>query len=228
MSQHKCVCGATEIHPHTRECGDSRRRDLDPHARVRELEEQLTEARAEILELSRDCVSGLLTRTTFEKHLEGMFRQQREGDHPTAIIMCDIDRFKQVNDTHGHRAGDEIINRVASAIRGKARTTDIVARYGGEEFVCLLVNATLPGVAALSERIRAAVEELRVEGCPQVTISLGFAIQEKSDKSGWEIVERADKALYRAKRLGRNRIEGEALGHDEAVMLGRIDDLLCT
>lgn len=194
-----------------------------PYETIGRLERELKEAQAQIETLGRDCVSGLLTRGNFEKHLEGMFRQHRRNDRPLGIIMMDIDHFKAVNDAHGHRVGDEVITQVSSAVRGCTRTTDIVARYGGEEFVCVLVQTGIAGLAILSERIRRSVEQLEVPGCPKVTISVGFALQDERDGSGWDVVERADKALYQAKHLGRNRVEHETLSNEEIVLVERID-----
>ena len=199
----------------------------NPFKEVRELRRKLVAAEAEIAQLARDCVSGLLGRSPFEKRLEGMFGStRRNDDQPIAIIMCDIDHFKAVNDTHGHRVGDEVINRVATAIQACTRTTDVVARYGGEEFVCVLVNTDRAGVALLSDRIRSTVERLDEVGLPPVTISVGYALQNTADSSGWDIVKRADKALYRAKNSGRNRVEGEIMGNSEIKLLVRCDRAL--
>lgn len=223
MANYRCNCGADVAHPRIPECGGDRRRGLDPYAQIQELKEELTEAQHQIVELSRDCVSGLLTRGSFEKHLLGVFEQNRHDDRPFGIIMVDIDHFKAVNDEHGHRVGDEVIYQVARAIGGCTRTTDIVARYGGEEFVCLLVQTDLAGLAILSERLRQSVEALAIKGCPRVTISVGFALQNEGDPSGWQVVERADAALYRAKDLGRNRVESETLHQPEITLVEQID-----
>ena len=196
---------------------------MDPFKRIEELELQLDAAHEEIAKLGVDCVSGLLTRGGFEKHLEGRFRSNRRNESPMGIIMCDIDLFKEVNDTHGHRVGDDVITRVATTIQACTRTTDIVARYGGEEFVCILVNADHAGLALLSERIRRMIENISVPGLPKVTVSVGFALQNETDASGWDIVERADKALYGAKANGRNRVEHSTLGDSEVKMICEIE-----
>ena len=198
----------------------------NPFKQVRELQRALAAAEAEIAQLARDCVSGLLGRSSFEKHLEGMFTHSRRNAGPIGIVMCDIDNFKRVNDEYGHMIGDAVINRVAACIQGCTRVSDIVARYGGEEFVCIAVNADRAGIALLSERIRASVEDLKVPGLPQVTVSVGYALQDTLDASGWDIVDRADQALYRAKRAGRNRVEGEIMGNSEIKLLVRCDRAL--
>jgi two-component system chemotaxis family response regulator WspR len=197
---------------------------MDPYQRIRELEAALQAAKEEIQQLGRDCVSGLLGRRAFEQHLQGMFQHRRRGtDQNLGIIMCDIDHFKQVNDTYGHRVGDEVIAQVARIIQACTRTTDIAARYGGEEFVCILVQTSIAGLAVMAERIRRTVEQARVNGLPPVTISVGFALQSETDEDGWALVERADKSLYRAKAQGRNRVEGETLTDYEVKMLTEIE-----
>ena len=196
---------------------------MDPFKRIQELELLVDAQLEEIAKLGQDCVSGLLTRGGFEKHLMGMFRQNRRHDRPMGIIMCDIDLFKQVNDTHGHRVGDEVINRVATTIQACTRASDIVARYGGEEFVCILVNTDHAGLALLSERIRRMIEIMQVPDLPDVTLSVGFALQNETDASGWGIVERADKSLYVAKANGRNRVEGDVMGDPEVKLIMEIE-----
>jgi diguanylate cyclase (GGDEF)-like protein len=189
------------------------------YEKVQDLEKQLEDARAEVAMLSRDCVTGLATRHTFETHLRGMFSNNRKGDQALGIVMCDIDHFKTINDQYGHRIGDEVISRVAAAVQSCTRNTDIAARYGGEEFVCILVNAEIQGAAVMCERIRQEVAQVRVKVDEDteisVTISLGFALQDVDDISGWDIVKHADQALYRAKNKGRNRVEGQYWNFDE-------------
>ena len=195
----------------------------DQSTYIKELEMELAVARLEIKELAKDAVSGLVGRNAFETHLDGMFSQHRRDDRPIGILMADIDHFKGVNDGHGHRIGDAVLNRVGLAIKVCTRSSDIVARYGGDELVCILVNTDQAGLAILAERIRLSVEGAEEEGLPKVTISVGFALQNRTDTSGWSIVERADQALYRAKNGGRNRTEGEVLSHAEVQMLEEIE-----
>jgi diguanylate cyclase (GGDEF)-like protein len=199
----------------------------DPLLKIQLLQRALEEAHQEIERLGRDCVSGLAVRDTFNRHIEGIFNARRCQESPIGVLMCDIDLFKQVNDTHGHRVGDEVISQVARCIREATRTTDLVARYGGEEFVVVIANnCKLAGLAILAERIRASVEAMDIEGTPRVTISIGFTTQHSSDKSGWDLVERADKNLYRAKHEGRNRVCHETLEGPELKMIIDIEDAL--
>lgn len=198
---------------------------MDPYAKIAELEGQLIAARQEIQKLRHDTVSGLLGRQAFEDTLEAIFSLRREDDGQIGVIMCDIDHFKKVNDEHGHRVGDEVLSHVAQTIRACVRSSDLVARYGGEEFVCVLARTDMAGLSILAERIRQRVEDLDQPGCPRVTISVGFSMQRSDDSNGWDIVKRADAALYQAKELGRNRVESDALGYEEIQLIDRIEEL---
>ena len=200
--------------------------ECDADRIIFDLQQALQAAHEEIKVLQRDCVSGLAVRATFEKYIEGVFNARRCHESPIGVIMCDIDHFKEVNDNHGHRAGDEVISQVARCIREATRTTDLVARYGGEEFVVVIANnCKLAGLAVLAERIRSGVEEMDIEGTPRVTISIGFTTQHSEDTSGWDLVERADKNLYRAKETGRNRVCHETLDGPELQMILDIEEI---
>lgn len=187
------------------------KRDLiteqDHPAHIAELESELKAAHAEVARLKHDCVSGLLGRQAFEDLMDTVFEPRRAGDGALGIIMVDIDNFKKVNDEFGHRVGDDVIAKVAAAIKGCSRSTDHVARYGGEEFVSIIARADTLGISLLSERIRSTVENLESPGNPKVTVSVGFSVQQKTDKGSWDILERADRALFAAKKAGRNRVE---------------------
>jgi diguanylate cyclase (GGDEF)-like protein len=122
--------------------------------------------------------------------------------------MVDIDRFKRLNDTYGHATGDEVLRAVGGAIVSAVREDDVPARFGGEEFVVLLRNPD-PGVAVeVGERIRSAVGELdlRSLGVPRVSVSVGVAVADEPDEPIESLLETADRALYRAKRNGRDRV----------------------
>lgn len=201
--------------------------EANPHTRIAELEAELKIAQENVERLSRDCVSGLAVRDTFNRHIEGVFNARRCHESPIGVLMMDIDHFKLVNDDHGHRAGDQVISKVARCIRDATRTTDLVARYGGEEFVVVVAyNCELAGLAILAERIRSSVEALDIEGLPSVTISIGFTTQHSKDTSGWDLVERADKNLYAAKRGGRNRVCHETLESSDLKLILEIDRML--
>ena len=207
---------------------------MDPRAKIAELEAEIERLNAQIGVLSVDCVSGLQTRHDFESRMRS-FKPRRKGDKAFGVVMCDIDYFKRVNDEHGHRMGDEVIAEVAKCIKKHTRGSDTVARYGGEEFVAVISHADKFGLSILSERLRIAVEDLKVEtechdcsychdGHHPVTISVGFTMQHETDESGWDVVERADAALMAAKRLGRNRVESDILGNEEVLLVNKIED----
>ena len=117
--------------------------------------------------------------------------------------MIDIDKFKSVNDTYGHAVGDIVIAAVAAILKANVRSIDILARYGGEEFIAILHKSDITDGLQVAERIRAAVEALELgPDKPRITTSVGVA-----SGSSEHLIEQADKALYEAKRKGRNRVE---------------------
>jgi diguanylate cyclase len=122
--------------------------------------------------------------------------------------MIDVDRFKALNDRHGHAAGDEVLRAIASAIAGAVREDDVPARFGGEEFAVLLRNPGLGVALDIAERVRAAVAglDLRRQGIVGVTVSVGVAVADHPDQPIAELLDAADRALYRAKRAGRDRV----------------------
>jgi diguanylate cyclase (GGDEF)-like protein len=124
------------------------------------------------------------------------------------VLMIDIDRFKRLNDRYGHAVGDHVLQAVGGAIGSAIRDDDVPARYGGEEFAVVLRNPSRAIAIEVAERIRAAVGQLdmRRVGVPAVTVSVGVAVAQDPDEPIGEIVERADRALYRAKHAGRDRV----------------------
>jgi diguanylate cyclase (GGDEF)-like protein len=124
------------------------------------------------------------------------------------VLMIDIDRFKALNDTYGHATGDEVLRAVAAALAGAVREDDVPARYGGEEFAVLLRNPTPDMAVEIGERVREAVADLDLGRfrVPGVTVSVGVAIGGRSDRPIDELIADADRALYEAKRRGRDRV----------------------
>jgi two-component system cell cycle response regulator len=122
--------------------------------------------------------------------------------------MIDIDRFKRLNDTFGHAVGDHVLRDVAKAIAGAVREDDVPARFGGEEFAVLLRNPSPEIAVEVGERVRRAVEALdtRSLGVPSVSVSVGVAVETVPDRPIQAVIDDADRALYRAKRAGRNRV----------------------
>jgi diguanylate cyclase len=171
--------------------------------KLRLLTEQLELARAEAL---LDPLTGLRNRRGFERAIEEV-----GGIGGAALVVADIDHFKQINDTHGHLLGDKAVRAIGRILHESVKRRDLVGRWGGEEFTVLLLNTSVAGAQTVAEQIRASVERLRIrkvdgtelERC--LTISLGVAVAQASE--GFDnLMRRADAALYRAKREGRNRV----------------------
>ena len=163
--------------------------------------------RAAEAQASTDALTGLPNRRYFEEFVSLLAQRRRAGD-AVGILMVDIDKFKKLNDTHGHATGDEVLRAVAAAIVSAVREDDVPARFGGEEFVVLLRNPD-PGVAVeVGERIRAAVRGLDLAriGVGGVSVSVGVAVADGPDEAIEDLIETADQALYRAKRGGRDRV----------------------
>jgi diguanylate cyclase (GGDEF)-like protein len=156
---------------------------------------------------STDALTGLPNRRYFDEFV-GLLAQRRRAGDKVGVLMVDVDRFKVLNDKHGHATGDAVLREVAGAIVSAVREDDVPARFGGEEFVVLLRNPD-PGVAVeIGERIRAAVRGLdlgRLE-VPPVSVSVGVAVATGPDEPIESLIEIADEALYRAKRGGRDRV----------------------
>lgn len=170
----------------------------------------LATAFSDILESVRterdtDSLTGLLSRRRFQ---EIVFSQLERRKQPLALALCDVDHFKQVNDTYGHHAGDEVLRAVAAVLQGKCRKKDVVARLGGEEFAVLFPDTMIQEAREISERLRQAIASLNLPIQQNVTASFGVASFGPHDN--WESVfRRADANLYRAKDLGRNAVHAE-------------------
>ena len=153
-----------------------------------------------------DPLTDLLNRRGFQEVFDVELERARRADQPLSLIVGDLDRFKRVNDVHGHAAGDDVLKRVADAIRGAKRGFDRAARIGGEEFAILAPDSDEHGAYMLAERIRAAVHEAFADqGDGQLTISFGISTHPLHGQSADGLLRTADQALYAAKRLGRNR-----------------------
>jgi diguanylate cyclase (GGDEF)-like protein len=170
---------------------------------------QLLAANLQLQQLSRtDRLTGLNNRGYWEECLQHEYARHRRYQSMAALVMFDIDHFKQVNDTHGHPAGDKVIQAVAEVVREQVRDTDYAGRYGGEEFVVLLPDIDSAGALLFAERLRQRIESLLVTYEGQVipfTISLGVADLSDPVEGYQQLIERADQALYAAKKAGRNQ-----------------------
>jgi diguanylate cyclase (GGDEF)-like protein len=159
-----------------------------------------------------DELTGLANARALRTILEREIERSRRFQSPLGLVMVDLDDFKQVNDRHGHQQGDEVLASVAAVLRDFSRDIDAPARYGGEELAVVLPQTDAEGAALLAERMREAVERLRVprvdgRGSLRVTASFGVAAVPESAADREELVAAADAALYRAKRGGKNRVE---------------------
>lgn len=163
---------------------------------------------------SLDPLTGLRNRRSFLELAEHEIARARRDASILSVLMIDIDHFKQVNDTYGHPAGDKVIRAIANLIRSLSREADIAARFGGEEFVILLPNCGFEDVRQFGERLRLRISEHLLEHdgrAIRVTVSVGCAHFTPQTTGLDEAIDSADHALYLAKRLGRNRVEGGAI-----------------
>ena len=173
---------------------------------------QLRKGRAELERLSvTDELTGLANRRHLDAELLRETHRHRRHKRSFAILLLDIDRFKALNDSHGHQAGDEALRRFAKVLQGCVRGGDTVARFGGEEFLVILPETRAEGASTLAERIRAATEERRFEvdeagTTVQVTVSIGLARFPDHATTPETLIEAADQALYQSKAGGRNRV----------------------
>ena len=147
-----------------------------------------------------------------EAHLGGLLRRALQSGRPLTLLVVDIDLFKNVNDTYGHLAGDDVLRAVANRLQRNLRPFDTVARWGGEEFLVAMPDADRKIGLMVAERLRAKVAENPIELAEQpngvpITISVGVASAEKPGEDLASLMKAADEALYRAKQNGRNRIE---------------------
>jgi diguanylate cyclase (GGDEF)-like protein len=162
-------------------------------------------------EARTDALTGLRNRRALEEVADMEIKRCARTGAPLAVILGDIDRFKRVNDSHGHEVGDRVIQAVANHLLAVARETDVLGRWGGEEFLVILPDTNEAAAAAVAERMRAVIENAVIP-VPNlhVTISLGVAdlgATLPTDPGRWaDMVRRADNAMYRAKEAGRNRV----------------------
>jgi two-component system cell cycle response regulator len=161
-----------------------------------------------------DPLTGLYNRRYMESHLGSLVEQASSRNKPLTVLVLDIDYFKAINDTHGHDAGDDVLREFSVRIRKSIRGIDLACRYGGEEFVVVMPETDLAVATMVAERLRRriATEQFPIqqgESRIDVTISVGIAALGKDDAAA-NILKRADQALYRAKRDGRNRVVPDA------------------
>ena len=175
------------------------------HGNLRIVEEQRLREKYQRYAL-HDELTGLYNRRWLDLALTDQVAAYRRDGQPFSLIMIDLDHFKDLNDSHGHQAGDRCLGRVAQTIRANLRPLDQAARFGGEEFAVILPDTQTQEALAAAERLRRAAANLARGDEPSVTISLGVAQIGPGDDPE-SVIQAADQALYRAKQAGRNRVE---------------------
>lgn len=170
--------------------------------------------------LTTDHLTGVSSRAHFFEIAESeVVRAERHG-RALSVVMLDADYFKRINDTAGHQAGDEVLKRIAGEAKGLVRTSDTVARLGGEEFILMLPSTTASEAIAVAERLRVAVERARIDtavGQLKATVSLGVASLSEANPTLQSLLAAADRALYDAKRAGRNCVRVEVAEQTDTV-----------
>ncbi len=180
------------------------------------LQEQLEKSQATSI---MDSLTRVLNRSAYDMRVNQVVSEFNRFEEPCVMLVVDIDHFKQINDEHGHQSGDKALASIAHTIKLNLREADMVFRYGGEEFVVLLPKTGVDGAMVIAEKIRSRVASIRTHLVNdiyadkgqrvEITVSIGLAELKKGDNSAsW--FERADKALYRAKNEGRNKVEVDA------------------
>ena len=173
---------------------------------LRQRNEELEAANRTIRSLmNQDSLTKLANRRSLEDTLDKAISFAKRAGHPLSLVLCDVDRFKSVNDNFGHAAGDQILSAFGGLLVGCCRKEDTAARYGGEEFVMLLPNTPLEAALDLAERVRSRTESLRVPSGATITASFGVARFTNQDTID-SFISRADAALYLAKERGRNQV----------------------
>lgn len=180
-----------------------------------------TMVRAQRWLATTDALTGLRTRRYLDEHLDRLVAGAHRSGGTVGLLLIDVDHFKRINDEHGHDAGDRVLAQVGHVLRHGVRPGDLVARYGGEEFAAVLPGLAPPGVVALAERLREAIAATAVVGVDgvrmSVTVSVGGACLPEHATDSRALARAADRALYAAKREGRNRTNLSEVGGRAAV-----------
>ena len=188
----------------------NRRLENDLTCAHHKLEVQAQELDRTRLEARTDVLSGVPNRKSFDESLAYWLADAQRNQECFALVLCDVDHFKWINDTHGHRSGDSVISDVGNLLQLCIRGEDFVARYGGDEFALLLRGDDVRAVTSVAERIRSTAETRnfktsRSKEQVAVTLSMGLSMSTLDDSTE-SLLQRADSALYKAKQSGRNRL----------------------
>lgn len=178
--------------------------------RILALQNELIDAREDLrYQATRDALTGVLNRGTLMRRMQEELQRTERTGGALGVALFDLDNFKNVNDTFGHLAGDEVLRQVTKRVSGELRKYDVLGRYGGEEFIALFPDITEEGLTQVSERLRKAIcsEPVQFEQSTiDISASVGVSIR-YSETSTEDVLAEADAALYRAKEQGRNRVE---------------------
>jgi len=178
-----------------------------------EVQEEITKRLKQEQLAITDPLTGLYNRIKLDESLEYELHRTRRFQHGFGIILLDIDQFKAVNDTYGHQVGDKVLVEIANVLRKNVRKTDTIGRWGGEEFLIVSPEAKEEGLINIAEKLRCSIEQHKFSIVKHKTASLGIAVY-RNGESIRELVFRADAALYRAKRKGRNCVESSTSSPD--------------
>ncbi len=196
----------TELREIRKQNEELKKRLEEANSQIKKLTDELEEKEKEA---TIDFLTQVANRASFDRALSDMVNDFYRRNYPFALIMIDIDNFKKINDTYGHQAGDYVLQELARVLKSQLRARDIIARYGGEEFAIILPGVTFSQALRVAERLRRSIEKhlFKYKGVQiPVTISLGLAMM-RDGLDETAIVERADKALYLAKRSGKNQVK---------------------
>ena len=190
----------THVIEYVRNITDRKRAEEESQRFIKELETLSSE----------DSLTGLQNRRMIFERIRHEIERVRRYNAELSLIFCDLDYFKEINDTYGHKAGDEVLRTIADILRRSVRTSDVIGRYGGDEFLLVLPQTALKGAQELAERIRVAVQDMAFEmpGGKSVntTMSIGVAFYDGNENDVDALLNRIDTALYVSKRSGKNRV----------------------
>lgn len=168
------------------------------------------------IQANRDPLTNLFNRRALEETAIKVLGLSRRNGRPVALLLMDLDRFKTINDEHGHKTGDQVLVAFAQHLNDHSRVSDLICRFGGEEFLILLPDTSLSEAQGIAERIRNSWQKKTIsteKAAVQATVSIGIAeLKQHNEENLFDLVDRADQALYQAKEQGRNRVK--SWGHD--------------
>jgi diguanylate cyclase (GGDEF)-like protein len=218
----------TEVHDRSAELAENFELRLEPGRSMDDVEDEAREMLMEISlkaqfetteahrmrqqleqQATTDALTGLANRHRFDTFLEKQFRETAAQSRPLALLFLDVDKFKMINDTHGHQVGDVVLIRLAETIKSSVRGSDLAARYGGEEIAVVLPGADAKQAATIAEKLRKSISAtpMKVQNIEvPVTVSIGIAANDRAQKftAPDALINAADKAVYAAKHAGRN------------------------